>query len=74
MMKSIYNPVYFAKGVLHYVVDHTPTLIFNTASKAFGNVLVRYIEIPRIANFNKELFGARRRSSGLAAVVGGLER
>lgn len=107
---TIDNPVYFAKGVLHYVVDHTPTLIFNTASKAFGNVLVRYIddmiegkiesnktiknaiiikkgiildpkilerreyEIPRIANFNKELLGARRRSSGLAAVVGGVER
>jgi N5-(carboxyethyl)ornithine synthase len=41
---SIENPIYYAKGVLHYVVDHTPTLVFNTASKEFGNVLVSYID------------------------------
>ncbi len=41
---TIEDPVYFAKGVLHYVVDHTPTMIFNTASKVFGSVLVEYID------------------------------
>ncbi len=95
---TIEDPVYFAKGVLHYVVDHTPTLIFNTASKVFGSVLVEYIDDiiegntesnttiknatiinkgiildPKIVNFNKRSIGVRTRSSGLAAVVGGLE-
>ena len=38
------NPAYYAEGVLHYVGDHTPTLIFRTASKSFGNEVVRYID------------------------------
>lgn len=104
---TVDKPVYFAKGVLHYVVDHTPTLIFHTASKVFGDVLVRYIDdiiegniegnhtiknamiikkgiildpriipkiIPKIAGYNKGSLGARKSSSGLAAVVGVLER
>lgn len=41
---SIENPVYYTEGVLHYVVDHTPSLLFYTASKSFGKELVKYID------------------------------
>ena len=42
---SIEDPVYYSEGILHYVCNHTPTLVFHTASKAFGNELVKYIDI-----------------------------
>ena len=41
---TVKDPVYFSEGILHYVVDCTPTLIFHTASKAFGSVIVKYID------------------------------
>lgn len=41
---TIESPTYFSEGVLHYVVDHTPSLLFYTASKAFGDVLVEYVD------------------------------
>lgn len=37
-------PVYKLDGVLHYVVDHTPSLIFQTVSKLFGNELIKYLD------------------------------
>lgn len=41
---TIEDPVYFTEGILHYVVDHTPSLMFYTASRAFGDVIVNYID------------------------------
>ncbi|KUO51479.1 MAG: N(5)-(carboxyethyl)ornithine synthase [Desulfitibacter sp. BRH_c19] len=41
---TIEDPVYISGGILHYVVDHTPAIIFHTASRVFGNVLVKYID------------------------------
>lgn len=41
---TIEDPIYFVEGVLHYVVDHTPSLVFYTASKAFGDVIVNYLD------------------------------
>ena len=41
---TIEHPTYFTEGVLHYVVDHTPSLMFYTASRAFGDVIVNYID------------------------------
>jgi N5-(carboxyethyl)ornithine synthase len=41
---TISDPVYSVDGILHYVVDHTPALVFHTTSKVFGDVLVRYID------------------------------
>lgn len=38
------NPVYFEGGVLHYVVDHTPSILFYSASKGFGNVVSGFID------------------------------
>ncbi len=41
---TIDDPTYLVDGVLHYAVDHTPSFVFYTASKAFGDVLVNYID------------------------------
>ncbi|MED3652393.1 N(5)-(carboxyethyl)ornithine synthase [Heyndrickxia sporothermodurans] len=41
---SIVDPVYVMDGVLHYVVDHTPSLIFRTVSKFFGQEIVQYLD------------------------------
>lgn len=41
---TIEDPIYTIDGVLHYVVDHTPSLIFRTVSKFFGQELIKYLD------------------------------
>lgn len=41
---TIDNPVYMVDDVLHYVVDHTPSLISYSVTKAIGNELIKYID------------------------------
>lgn len=40
---TIENPTYFEEGILHYVVDHTPSLFYKTASKDISKVNAVYI-------------------------------
>lgn len=42
---TIEDPVYLREGVLHYVVDHTPSLVCQTATKVFGEVMERYLDV-----------------------------
>lgn len=41
----ISDPVYMKDGILHYVVDHTPSLTFLTATKVFGEVILKYLDL-----------------------------
>lgn len=41
---SITNPVYSVDGILHYAVDHTPSLFHKTASKIFSEQIVKYLD------------------------------
>lgn len=41
---TMHDPTYLIEGILHYAVDHTPSFMFYTASRAFGDVLVNYID------------------------------
>lgn len=41
---SLLNPVYEVRGVLHYVVDHTPALFYKTASREISAVVGDYID------------------------------
>lgn len=41
---SIEDPVYTKHGVLHYCVDHTPTLFYKTATHSISEVVSRYID------------------------------
>ena len=41
---SIEEPVYMVDDILHYAVDHTPSMIEKTSTKVFGAILVKYID------------------------------
>lgn len=40
---TIENPVYYVEGVLHYVVDHTPSLFHKTFTKNNSEVIWKYL-------------------------------
>jgi len=42
---SIENPVYTVDNILHYAVDHTPSMIEETSTKVFGDVVAKYIDL-----------------------------
>ena len=39
------EPVYYESGVLHYVVDHTPTIVFKTATREISKQVVRFLDL-----------------------------
>lgn len=41
---TISDPVYYSEGILHYVSDHTPTILFRTASKVFSHEVAKYAD------------------------------
>ena len=41
---TIENPTYMVDGVMHYVVDHTPSLFYKTASAGISEEVSRYID------------------------------
>ena len=41
---SVKDPVYEVDGVIHYAVDHTPTLFAATATKVLSDVFSKYID------------------------------
>lgn len=40
---TIGHPTYRAEGILHYAVDHTPSLVYRTASEAISTAVAPYI-------------------------------
>ena len=38
------NPTYFVNGIMHYVVDHTPTLMYKTVSKEISKEVAKYVD------------------------------
>lgn len=41
---SIKQPVYYVDGVLHYAVDHTPTIFYKSSSKSISEALSKYVD------------------------------
>lgn len=41
---TIADPVYEVDGILHYAVDHTPALLYRTATDAISGVVAGYID------------------------------
>jgi N5-(carboxyethyl)ornithine synthase len=41
---TIADPVYTVDGIMHYAVDHTPSLFFKTVSASLGAVVSRFID------------------------------
>ncbi len=42
---TIENPIYVMDGITHYVVDHTPSLFWKTASKSISAEVAKYIDL-----------------------------
>jgi len=41
---SFENPTYYEEGVLHYAVDHTPSLFYKTFTKNNSKIICKYID------------------------------
>lgn len=41
---TIENPVYKVDSIIHYVVDHTPSLVHSSASKSLSKEICKYID------------------------------
>lgn len=41
---TLENPIYMVDGVMHYVVDHTPTLFYKTASAGISAEVCKYAD------------------------------
>lgn len=52
---TIQNPDYMMEGVRHYVVDHTPSLVYKTASMEISVATAPYINDLIEENFNQTL-------------------
>ena len=38
------NPTYFVNEIMHYVVDHTPTLLYKTVSNEISKEVAKYVD------------------------------
>lgn len=41
---TIQNPTYMEDGIMHYVVDHTPTLLYKDATESISEEVVRFLD------------------------------
>lgn len=55
---TIENPIYSKNGVLHYVVDHTPSLFYKTTSLSISEEVSKYIDMLIEENYNTVLNNA----------------
>lgn len=42
---TLENPIFYQENVLHYVVDHTPSIVYTTTSDIFGNEILKYLDL-----------------------------
>jgi len=52
---TIENPIYIEKGVIHYVVDHTPSLFYKTVSHSLSEIVSTLIDQIIEGNFEPVL-------------------
>ncbi|WP_352421133.1 N(5)-(carboxyethyl)ornithine synthase [Proteiniphilum sp.] len=65
MPTSINNPIYIVENVIHYVVDHTPSIFWKTASKSLSHEFSRFIDFLIEDNPNKTLVKAKNFDRGI---------
>lgn len=56
---TIKNPIFTVNGIVHYAVDHTPSLIYKTVSKELSKVSSCYINELIIGNYSECLEKAK---------------
>ncbi|MBC1561481.1 N(5)-(carboxyethyl)ornithine synthase [Listeria booriae] len=52
---TIENPTYLVDDILHYVVDHTPSLLYRTASKSISAEISKYVDDLIESKYNSTL-------------------
>ena len=52
---TIENPTYVIENVIHYVVDHTPSMLYRKASRVISGEIVKYIDFLIEGKENKAL-------------------
>lgn len=52
---TIENPIYYVDGILHYVVDHTPSLFYKTFTYNNSSIIVPYLNELMEGNIGKIL-------------------
>lgn len=60
---TIENPTYCVDDVTHYVVDHTPSIFFKTASKSISEIVSSYLD-PLIEGAENEVLDRARIITG----------
>lgn len=61
---TIENPTYILDGITHYVVDHTPTLFWKTATESLSAEFVKHIDSLIINSPDDVLFQAKTLMKG----------
>ena len=62
---SMENPIYEVDGIVHYVVDHTPSIFFKTISKSLSEIVSTTIDMLITDQPNKVLYDSKIIESGL---------
>lgn len=62
---TIENPTYTVDGILHYVVDHTPSLFFRTISRSLSRIVAERIEKLINEDYDDELTNAIAVKNGI---------
>lgn len=62
---TIADPIYEIDGITHYVVDHTPSLFWKTASESLSEEFVKYIDLLIENTHNQVLLGAHIFEKGM---------
>ncbi len=52
---SIENPTYYKEGILHYVVDHTPSLFYKTFTKNNSKIIYPFLDELITDNYSETL-------------------
>lgn len=52
---TIEDPVYYVENVMHYVVDHTPSILFKSATKSISAEVIKYLDELIVGNNNSVL-------------------
>ena len=62
---TLENPIYYIDNVLHYVVDHTPSILFKSATKAISEQIIKFIDDLILNNRNEIIEKAKIIENGM---------
>ena len=62
---TINKPIYFVDGVMHYAVDHTPSIFWKSATSSISNQIKKYLDDLIEDNYNEILVNATIIKNGI---------